>query len=169
VKRDFLGNLCLDWERTAATANSIGVRTCMVRIGVVLGKGGGMISKIALPFKLGLGGPIGSGKQGFSWIHIDDLCRLFMFLLEHKLASGIYNGTAPQPVTNKQFTRTLGRVLKRPAVLPVPAFALRMLFGQGARVMTSGQLVIPERALQDGFTFSYPDLKSALQQIFNKA
>ena len=168
AKRDFLGNLCLDWERAAATANSIGVRTAMLRIGVVLGKGGGMMKTIGLPFKLGLGGIIGSGKQGFSWIHLDDLCDLIIFLIEKETASGIYNGTAPQPVTNRQFTRGMGRILGRPTLLPVPEFALKLLYGQGARVITSGQLVYPERALQEGFKFTYPDLKSALKQIFGK-
>lgn len=168
VKRDFLGNVCLDWERAAATANGIGVRTAMLRIGIVLGPDGGMLKSIRLPFKLGLGGPIGSGKQGFSWIHVEDLCRMIEFLLQNQTASGIYNGTAPHPVTNRQFTRTMGRVLGRPTVIPLPPLFLRMLYGQGARAITSGQLVIPERALQEGFEFHYPELKGALQQIFNK-
>ncbi len=168
LKRDFLGNLCMDWEQAAIAANGMGIRTALLRIGIVLGKGGGMIGKIKWPFLLGLGGRIGSGTQGMSWIHLDDLCALILFLIGNNRASGIYNGTAPEPMTNARFTRTLGRVIQRPTLFPVPEFALRLIFGEGARVLTSGQLVYPERALQEGFEFQYGTLKSALQEIFNK-
>ncbi|NOZ12427.1 MAG: TIGR01777 family protein [Acidobacteria bacterium] len=165
VKHDFLAALCEEWETAAREAESLRIRTVILRFGAVLGKGGGMIKKIRIPFFLGLGGRIASGKQGFSWIHIEDLCRLILFVAE-KGGSGVYNAVSPNPTDNICFTRTLARVLHRPAILPVPEFALKLLFGKGARVLTSGQIVLPERALQEGFTFHYPTLKDALSKIF---
>jgi len=168
LKRDFLGTLCLDWEQAAVRANGLGIRTAIVRIGVVLAPDGGMIKAIRLPFSLGLGGRIGDGKQGVSWIHVEDLCRLIEFIIQSPAASGIYNGTAPDLVTNARLTRLLGKVMKRPVILPVPGFALRLLYGKGSRVLTSGQLAFPERALQEGFQFRYATLEPALVDVLSR-
>ncbi len=167
VKHDFLATLCEDWEAAAREAAPLHIRTAILRLGVVLGNGGGMIKKIRTPFLLGLGGRIASGKQGFSWIHLEDLCRL-VFFVATKGGSGVYNAVSLNPVDNNRFTRTLARALHRPAVLPVPEFALKLLFGKGARILTSGQIVMPERALQEGFTFHFPTLKDALSDIFTR-
>ncbi len=167
VKHDFLASLCESWEAAVREAESVGIRTSIVRLGVVLGKNGGMIAKIRIPFHLGLGGRIAGGEQGVSWIHIEDICRLLLFIAT-KGGNGVYNAVSPNPVNNMQFTRVLSRTLHRPAFLPVPPFLLKLLFGKGARVLTSGQIVIPERAIQEGFSFHYPTLKSALADIFGK-
>ncbi|NOY24130.1 MAG: TIGR01777 family protein [Acidobacteria bacterium] len=165
VKHDFLATLCEEWEAAAREAEALQMRTVILRLGAGLGKGGGMIKKIRIPFFLGFGGRIADGKQGFSWIHLEDLCRLILFVAE-KGGSGVYNAVSLNPVDNIRFTRTLARILHRPAILPVPEFVLKLLFGKGARVLTSGQIVMPERALQEGFTFHYPTLKDALTEIF---
>ncbi len=165
LKHDFLAELCEEWETAAREAEALKVRTVILRLGAVLGKGGSMIKKIRIPFLLGLGGRIASGKQGFSWIHIEDLCRLILFVAIQG-GSGVYNAVSLNPVDNLQFTRILARTLHRPALLPVPEFALKLLFGKGARVLTSGQIVMPERALREGFTFRHPTLKDALSEIF---
>ncbi len=165
VKHDFLAALCEEWEAAAREAEALRIRTVILRLGVVLGKKGGIIKKSRILFSLGLGGRIANGKQGFSWIHIEDLCRLILFAAE-KGGGGVYNAVSPNPTDNIRFTRTLARVLHRPAILPVPEFALKLLFGKGARVLTSGQIVLPERALQEGFTFHHPTLKDTLSEIF---
>jgi uncharacterized protein len=162
---DFLAQLCGDWEEALAPAAAAGVRCVHPRIGVVLGRGGGVLSRLLPVFRFGLGGPVGDGKQWFSWIHVDDLVALFVWLLENDSARGAYNATAPGPVTMSEFTRTLGRVLHRPAVLPVPAFALRLRFGEGAYVMLTGQRVLPARALAEGFRFAQPALAGALTDL----
>jgi uncharacterized protein (TIGR01777 family) len=158
---DFAAQLCRDWEAEACKAQALGVRVCRVRTGTVLGPGGAL-ARMLLPFRLGLGGRLGSGRQWFSWIARDDLVALIRFLVDHAAADGAYNGTAPTPVTNAQFTRALGACLHRPAVLPAPAFALRLLLGEMAGMLLSGQRVIPAHALADGFVFRYPDLPAAL-------
>ncbi len=165
VKHDFLATLCEEWEAAARDAAELNVRTTILRLGAVLGRGGGMIKKVRIPFLLGLGGRIADGKQGFSWIHMEDLCRLILFVAT-KGGSGVYNAVSLNPVENDRFTKVLARILHRPAIFPVPEFALKLLFGKGARVFTSGQIVMPERALQEGFTFRYPTLKDALSEIF---
>jgi uncharacterized protein len=167
VKHDFLATLCEDWESAAREAAALKVRSTILRLGVVLGKGGGMIKKVRIPFLLGLGGRIADGKQGFSWIHIEDLCRLVLFVAT-KGGSGVYNAVSLNPVDNSRFTSALAQTLHRPAVLPIPEFALKLIFGKAARILTSGQIVMPERALQEGFTFHFPTLKEALSDIFNK-
>jgi len=162
---DFLANLCQKWEAAAAPAAEAGVRLVRLRIGVVLGPGGGALSKMLLPFRLGLGGPLGSGRQWFSWIHRDDLTRLVAFCLENPEAAGAVNGTAPNPVTNAELSRALGKVLHRPAFLPAPAFALRLALGEMSAMLLTGQRVLPEVALRLGFSFDYPDIEAALRQI----
>lgn len=161
----FLAELCCEWEEAAEEALEAGVRTAFARIGVVLGRGGGALAKMLPPFRLGLGGPLGDGQQWVSWIHLDDLCDLLLWLLEHPKAAGAFNATAPQPVTMAELARTLGRVLHRPAFLPAPAPLLRLALGEVADVLLTGQRVLPRRALEGGFEFSYPALEPALREL----
>lgn len=160
---DFLARLCADWERAAAPAAEAGVRLACARLGVVMGPGGGALERMLLPFRLGLGGRLGSGRQWFSWVHLDDVCDLLVLLLEREDLAGPFNFTAPGPVTNAEFTRTLGRVLRRPTVLPAPAFALRLALGEAAEVLLTGQHVSPRRAREAGYTFRHPELEDALR------
>lgn len=162
---DFLACLCKKWEEEALHAKSIGIRTVIVRLGVVLGMGGGALSKMVPQFKLGLGGPLGHGRQYLSWIHISDLARLFHFLLEREGLEGAFNGTAPNPATNRQFAKTLGRVLGRPALFPVPGFVLKLILGEAADAILTGQRVIPKRTLEAGFEFRFSNLEEALMDL----
>jgi uncharacterized protein (TIGR01777 family) len=162
---DFLAQLCVQWEAAAEAARAGGVRTAAVRTGVVLGRGGGALSRMLTPFKLGLGGPMGSGRQWMSWIHLEDLCGLFITALSDESWEGPFNGTAPQPERMADFARTLGRVLHRPTVLPTPGFAMKLLLGEAADVLLTGQHVVPTRALAAGFTFRFPDLEPALRDL----
>jgi len=164
----FLAGLCSDWEDATEEAVEAGVRTAIVRVGVVLGPGGGALSRMLLPFRLGVGGPLGSGRQWISWVHIDDLCSLFVFLLERGKCSGAYNGTAPNPVTMKELAGTLGKVLHRPAILAAPAPILRLALGEVADVLLTGQRVLPRRAQEAGFRFAHPALEPALREILGK-
>jgi uncharacterized protein (TIGR01777 family) len=166
---DFLGQLSKDWETTAQEAEKLEVRTLIFRFGLVLGHDGGMMKKLLTPFRLGLGGPVGSGQQQMSWIHIDDLVEAYQHVLENRRLSGVFHLCAPNPVTNREFSKALGSALGRPALLPVPAFALKLAYGEGADVMTSGQRVISERLPESGFNFRYPDLDSALPEIIKKS
>jgi hypothetical protein len=166
---DFLAELCLDWEAATEAAVEAGVRTAVVRIGVVLGDGGGALARMLPPFRLGLGGPLGHGRQWISWVHVDDLCGLFLFLLENEHASGVYNATAPEPVTMKELSRTLAGVLHRPAFFPVPAPVLKLALGEAASILLTGQRVKPGRALEAGYRFAYPELEGALRQITGRA
>lgn len=162
--REYQCDLCRLWEEEAQRAEEFGVRTCRVRIGIVLGPGGGALAAMLPPFRLGLGGHLGSGRQWMSWIHRADLIALILRLLEDQNASGAYNGTAPQPVSNREFSRTLGRVLRRPAVLPLPGFMVRLLVGEMAHLLLTGQKVMPQRPLEQGFRFRFPDLEAALRE-----
>ncbi len=162
---DFLARLCQQWEAAAEPARQAGISTASVRIGVVLGQGGGALAKMLLPFKLGLGGPMGSGRQWMSWVHLDDLCALFVHLLEHEEATGAFNGTAPNPVRMTDFAKALGRQLHRPAVLPAPGFAMKLLLGEVAYVLLTGQCALPKRSLEAGCAFRYGELDAALAQL----
>lgn len=162
---DFLAQLCIEWERAARAAESAGVRVAMVRVGVVLDKEGGALAKLLTPFKLGGGGPVGSGRQWMSWIHHADLIGLFLLAVDNAQAKGPLNGTAPHPVTNRDFAKTLGRVLHRPSFVWTPALALRVLLGEAATLVTTGQRVLPKRASELGYSFQYPTLEAALAQI----
>jgi len=162
---DFLARVCVAWEAAAREAEPLGVRVVLLRIGVVLDGAGGALAKMLTPFKLGVGGPVGSGKQWMSWIHGDDLVGLFLLALDNAAAAGPINGTAPNPVTNRDFARALGRALHRPAVLPTPAFGLRLMMGKVAQVVTSGQRVLPRRAQALGYVFKYPAVEMALADI----
>lgn len=162
---DALSRLTVAWEETALTARQHGIRTALIRIGVVLDKAGGALPKMLTPFKVGIGGPIGAGRHWFSWIHHQDVVGILMLALDNTDASGPMNGTAPNPVTNKEFSKALGRALHRPSFMPVPPFALFLRFGQVAEILTTGQRVLPRRALGLGYTFRFPDIDSALRDV----
>ena len=165
--QDFLGNVCVEWEQEAFEAQEFGVRVVCLRNGVVLGKGGGALERMTPPFKLGVGGRIGDGKQWMAWIHLDDVIGLIEFAISNAAFRGPANATAPNPVTNEQFTRSLASVLHRPAILPVPKFALDLLFGEMAQIVYASQRVIPEAALNAGYKFRFPELEPALLQILS--
>lgn len=165
---DFLAETCKAWEAEALRIESLGIRTIRLRIGIVLEMGGGALAKMLTPFKLGLGGPLGTGAQWMSWIHRKDLIGLIHFLLEKKDVRGVYNGTAPHPVTMREFSGTLGRVLHRPAFFPVPGFVLKILLGEMADMLLTGQRVIPKRAITAGYSFKFPSLEPALKEILKK-
>lgn len=164
---EFTVQLCRAWESEAQRAEALGVRVCRVRTGIVLERDGGSLAQMLLPFRLGLGGPIGGGRQWISWIHREDLVSLLSWLLTTPAASGVYNGTAPQPVIQRDFAKALGRALHRPAVMPMPAPVLRLLMGEMAGIVVTGQRVVPQRALQQGFVYRYPELDSALAAILS--
>ncbi|PKG77049.1 TIGR01777 family protein [Shewanella sp. Actino-trap-3] len=164
---EFSHDICQEWENIALQAQSQHTRVCITRIGIVLGKNGGALAKMLPPFKLGLGGPIGNGEQGMSWIHIDDLIRLLCYLLSNPNLKGIYNATAPQPVSNAEFAKALGSALNRPAKITTPPLALRLAMGEMSELLTTGQFVLPKRTLAAGFGFQYRDINSALQQVIN--
>lgn len=160
---DFLSQMCRDWEEEAKKAESLGMRVVRLRTGIVLGHGGGALRKMVEPFKYFLGGPIGSGKQWMSWIHMEDQVRLILHVIDNQQASGPINATAPNPVRNKEFSQALGRVLHRPCWAPVPGFALRFGLGDMAEMLLTGQRVIPAAAQRLGFAFDFPNLPEALQ------
>ncbi|QDU25779.1 Epimerase family protein [Anatilimnocola aggregata] len=168
-REDFLGEICISWERESHAARLAGIRVVNPRIGIVLGEHGGAIGKMLTPFWLGLGSPLGSGKQYMPWIHIDDLVHQMLFAAERESISGPLNGTAPNPVTNLEFTKTLGKVLNRPTFLPAPpTFVLKAAIGEFANVLLQSQRAVPQRSLDAGFHFHYPDLEPALRQILAK-
>jgi uncharacterized protein (TIGR01777 family) len=163
---DFLADLCKAWEHAAEPARAAGVRTCHVRIGVVLAPEGGALQRMLPPFRCGLGAPLGSGKQWVSWIHRDDLCDLFAFLVESPKSSGVYNGTAPEPVDMRALSKALGKSIRRPVFLPaVPGFVLRAALGEVAGILLEGQHVVPERARAEGFTFRFATIDAALSDL----
>ncbi|EGG99280.1 Cell division inhibitor [gamma proteobacterium IMCC2047] len=164
---DFGRELCQRWEQTALQAEALGVRVCIVRIGVVVGAGGGFLSKMLPPFKLGLGGQMGSGQQWMSWVHREDLINIIIWLLEHPDCSGPYNATSPGAVRNKAFTKTLADALNRPALLPMPSVVAKAMFGEMSQLLLTGQHVVPKRITDAGFEFKYADLKSALSQVLS--
>jgi len=162
---DFLAQVCLDWEAEAQKVTQLGVRLVILRLGIVLGMGGA-IAKMITPFKLFAGGPIGSGRQWFSWIHREDLVNLIIQALTRSDMEGVLNATAPNPVRMTELADTMGQVMKRPSWLPVPGLALEALLGDGAMVVLEGQQVIPKRTLASGFNYQYPTVKQALKEIF---
>jgi len=165
VKEDFASQLCIAWEETALRAEALGMRVVLVRTGLVLAAEGGFLSRLRLPFKLGLGGPIGSGRQWMPWVHLDDQIALIDFLLQREDASGPYNACAPEPVRNREFARRLGRALHRPAFMPLPALVLRAGLGELSVLLLGGQRARPVRLLAAGFTFRYNDVQSALDDL----
>jgi uncharacterized protein len=168
--KDFLSQVCIEWEREAQRASDMGVGVVILRLGMVLGTGGGALARMVVPFKLGLGGRIGTGRQWMSWIHMDDLCELILFILRRSTlvaGQGVLNATSPNPATNADFTRELARALHRPAALPVPALALKLLFGDMAQVLLASQRAMPEMALRNGFPFRYPEIGAALRDCLS--
>jgi uncharacterized protein len=164
---DFLGKVCLDWEAEAENAASL-TRLAIVRLGIVLAHDGGALKTMLTPFKLGIGGVIASGRQPFAWIHLQDVIRAIDFIIHQKEAKGVFNLVAPELVNNRSFTKSLAATLKRPAMFPVPAFALKLLYGEAASTLTGGQKVVPMRLEKAGFKFSFPKLEAALINLLSK-
>ncbi|HEY6891523.1 MAG TPA: TIGR01777 family oxidoreductase [Solirubrobacter sp.] len=160
--RDFLAEVCVVWEREADKAAELGLRVVKVRTGVVLDKDGGALSKMLLPFKLGGGGPVAGGRQYMPWIHVDDVVGIYLRAIDDPAWRGAVNATAPEPVTNKTFSKALGHALHRPAVAPIPGAAIRLLYGDMAEIVTKGQRVVPKRTLELGYTYQHPALDEAL-------
>ena len=164
----FLPEVCVEWEQAAAKARELGMRVVAVRIGIVLHPDGGALEQMLPPFRWGLGGRIGSGEQWMSWIHLDDLIRLLVHGIDTPGLNTALNATAPNAVRNSEFTELLGRTLRRPAMIPVPEFAVRLLFGEMASVVTSGQRVLPEATLKSGFAFEHEQLGPALLHLLGE-
>lgn len=163
---DFLARLVVDWEQASQQAENWTARRIITRFGVVLGAQGGALPKMLLPFKLFLGGPLGSGKQGFPWIHIADVAQAMLFFIEHEAINGVFNLVAPQMIAQKEFCKTLGKVLKRPCWLPVPAPLLKIFLGEMARLaLLSGQFVKPGHLLKAGYRFKFPEIETTLKNI----
>ncbi|MBD1218540.1 MAG: TIGR01777 family protein [Aphanizomenon flos-aquae Clear-A1] len=164
--KDFLAQVCQEWEAEARKVKDTNVRLVILRFGIILGNGGAL-GKMITPFKLFAGGPIGTGQQWFSWIHLDDIVSLIIQALTKSTMEGVYNGTAPQPVSMNDLSTTMGKVMNRPSWLPVPGFAIEAILGDGAKVVLEGQQVLPKRTLESGFEYQYPNLQSALTQILS--
>ena len=160
---DFLAQICVVWEREAAAAEELGVRVVRVRTGIPLDSGGGALATMLPFFRLGVGGPVAGGRQYMSWIALDDLVGIYVAALDGAEWSGAVNGTAPDPATNKDFSKALGRALRRPALAPVPSLAIRLLYGEMSQIVVNGQRVVPERAQALGYSFAHPDLDKALR------
>jgi uncharacterized protein len=159
---DFLARVCVEWEAEAAKASALGVRVTQVRTGVVLDSAGGALAKMLTPFRLGVGGPVAGGRQYISWIHAEDVVGMMLTALSDERWNGPVNATAPEPVTNAEFSHALGRTLHRPSLLPVPGLALRTLYGEMAEIVTTGARAVPAKALVLGYQFSHPGLLEAL-------
>lgn len=165
---DFASELCLAWEQIAREAEALGIRVVLVRTGLVLAPEGGFLKRMLPPFRMGLGGQLGGGRQWMSWIHIEDQIALIDFLLQRADAEGPYNACAPQPARNCDFTRELGKALHRPTVLGVPGFALRLMLGELSVLLLGGQRVVPRRLLDAGFSFRFPELPAALADVLRE-
>ena len=162
---DFLSGVCREWEREAERVSSFGAREVRMRLGVVLGDGGGSLEKMLLPFKMFVGGPVGDGRQWFSWVHLADVVGAIVWALDHPTLHGAVNVTAPEPVRFRDFAEALGRRLRRPSWLPVPAFALRLAMGQMAEVVVTGQRAVPAALIADGYSFKYSRIDDALTTV----
>lgn len=165
--KSFASQLCQQWEALASQAEQLGIRTCLLRTGIVLGAGGALV-KMLPPFKFGLGGKIGSGTQWMPWIHLQDIIGIILLCIDNEAIHGAINATAPQPAMNKDFTLALGKVLHRPTFLPMPAMAIKLLMGQmGEELLLAGKKVVPAKAVAQGYLFEFPDLELALTDIIN--
>ncbi len=160
---DFLANVCKEWETEALKAEALGIRVVLVRIGLVLGREGGLLKQVLPPFKMGVGGKLGRGNQWMSWVHVDDVVGIILHVLENPEISGSLNATAPAPVRNTEFTKTLGSVLRRPTLFPVPIIALKVMMGEFANFVLLSQQVLPEKTEASGYTFQYQTLEPALR------
>ncbi|KJH77065.1 MULTISPECIES: TIGR01777 family oxidoreductase [Pseudomonas] len=165
---DFASQLCIAWEETAQRAEALGLRVILIRTGLVLSADGGFLSRLLLPFKLAMGGPLGNGRQWMPWIHIKDQVGLIDFLLHQNTTSGPYNACAPKPVRNSEFAKTLGAVLHRPAFMPMPSLALKVCLGEMSLLLLGGQKAMPVRLLEAGFTFQFTDLRAALDDLSSR-
>ncbi len=165
---DFLGQVCKEWEASTNAAEKMGVRRCVVRTGLFLSSKGGVLPQMALPFRLFAGGPIGSGKQQIPWIHLDDHIAATRFLIDNPSASGVFNLSAPNPLSNADFGRAIGRALGRPYWLPAPGFAFRLAFGELSMLLLEGQRAVPRRLQEMGFTFRYSEAEAALRDLFTQ-
>lgn len=165
---EFSHRLCADWEKAASPLADKGVRVCYSRTGVVVGRDGGFLERMVLPFRLGLGGRIGSGEQYMPWVHRQDVVGAIRWMIESDGAHGAYNVVSPNPVTNREFTRTLAGVLNRPAIFPVPAAVLKVALGEMSRLLLTGQRALPERLAQEGYDFRYPGLEAALRDALGR-
>jgi uncharacterized protein (TIGR01777 family) len=163
--QDFLANLSRDWEKEALQATAKGTRVAVMRFGVVLGENGGALAKMIPAFKMFVGGPLGDGNQWFPWMHLEDLTAAILFILEHQEVSGPLNFCAPTPVRYRDLAKTLGEALGRPSFMPAPAFMIRLAMGEFGDVFLASQRMIPDRLLNYGFSFQYPDIKSAIQSV----
>lgn len=161
---DFLSNLCQDWEKEALKAKNESTKVSIFRFGIIMGKDGGALQKMITPFKLGVGGVIGSGNQAFSFIHIEDLLNAYKFVIENEYEE-VFNLTAPIPTTNKGLTKALGKTLNRPTLFPVPEFVLNLIFSEGARVLTDGQSAIPQKLLDLGFEFKFKNIEDTIENL----
>jgi uncharacterized protein len=166
---DFLADVCHAWEGEALAASTLGLRVVLVRTGVVLDRNGGALAKMLTPFRLGVGGPVAGGQQYISWIHRDDVVGMFVAALADERWEGPVNATAPEPVSNREFSRALGRALHRPALLPVPGAALGLLYGEMSQIVTTGARVVPAKALVLGYRFGHPQLREALSSALGRA
>jgi uncharacterized protein (TIGR01777 family) len=162
---DFLAEVCAEWEREASAAERIGMRWASPRIGIVLGENGGALKQMLTPFKLGIGGKLGSGKQWMSCVHRDDLIGMMLYAATHDAVRGGFNAVGPEPVTNLAFTKTLGRVLRRPTIFPVPAIALKVMFGELSAALLGSQRCVPKKIKECGYRHLYPTLESALRAV----
>ena len=162
---DFLASICKEWEASTAELDGMGIRRPIIRTGVVLDLHGGALPKMVMPVKMFVGGPIGSGRQYFPWIHLKDEVAAIRFVIDNKNANGVYNLSAPKPLTNKEFTQAIGKVLGRPTFMPVPAFAMKTLFGEMATLLLDGQRQMPARLLKEGFRFQFADATTALKDV----
>ncbi len=163
---DFLAQVCMEWEDAAKSAERLGTRVVLLRTGIVLGGDGGALKQMAGPFRAGLGGPVGSGNQWVSWIHLDDWIEIVVLALTNPAIRGPVNATSPHPVRNTEFAHALGSALGRPSVFPVPAFGLKLMYGEAANALLASQRVLPDVATRAGFRFRYSDVRSALKQIY---
>lgn len=166
--QDFMGRTAIEWEASTAAVEALGVRRAIIRSGPVFSADGGVLPLVLLPFRFFVGGPLGSGRQWFPWIHIADEARAIRFLIENEAASGPFNLAAPNPLTNAEFSRVVGRVLKRPSFVPAPAFALRLALGEMSIVVLEGQRTVPQHLLDLGFTFRFPEAEPALRDLLEK-
>jgi uncharacterized protein (TIGR01777 family) len=166
---DFSHQLCVDWEQAARKAEQFGIRVCLIRTGLVIAEDGGLLKRMLLPFRLGLGGRLGSGRQWMSWIHREDWIAIVQAMINNASMQGAYNATSPNPVTNREFTQTLAYCLNRPALLPVPDWLLKTVLGEISELVLGSQRVMPERLLAQDFEFQYPDLVSAVKHALLKA
>jgi uncharacterized protein (TIGR01777 family) len=166
---DFLADVTVEWEEEAREAADLGMRVVTTRTGVVLSESGGALAKMLPPFKLGVGGPVAGGRQYMPWVHMDDVVAALLFCLDSESASGAVNVTAPRPATNKELSKALGRVLGRPAVFPVPALAVKLLYGEMSETVTTGARVVPRRLEELGYRFRRPQLEGALRAALGKA